>query len=216
MKATKRKLIIVLINCHKAGITIYSYKRSEMKITFLQVVLGKRGLATAMNAAIFCVSAINPVNAQVIKHDRQTSEGVNPRQSAPRVQTRITPRAESQPRINRVPEKGNRMIDQERKRTPQAVDRVRTRSATTRPPVTAERNNQLMENNSFHADLHLEVEQAKTYLNDLEPAMEAYNLERRIKNENKAVRKAESRYENLADDGAHLLKKRESIERHHF
>jgi hypothetical protein len=60
---------------------------------------------------------------------------------------------------------------------------------------------------------HLDMEQAKTFLNDLAPAIEAYNLEQQIKNQNEAVIKAESRYKSLADDGTDLETKRVGIER---
>src|SRR4051794_9436486 len=59
---------------------------------------------------------------------------------------------------------------------------------------------------------YLQMEQAKTYLNDLAPAIEAYQLELLIKEQNEKVIKAESQYKNLADDGADLEKKREDIE----
>jgi hypothetical protein len=64
--------------------------------------------------------------------------------------------------------------------------------------------------NNLH---YLNMEQAKAYLNELVPAIEAYNLEVQIKDQNQAVIKAESKYKSLADDGADLEKKRESIEK---
>lgn len=60
---------------------------------------------------------------------------------------------------------------------------------------------------------HLNMEQAKTYLNDLVPAIEAYNLELEIKNQNEAVAKSESKYKSLTNDGADLEKKRVNIEK---
>ena len=60
---------------------------------------------------------------------------------------------------------------------------------------------------------YLNMEQAKTYLNELVPAIEAYNLEMQIKDQNQAVIKAESKYKSLADDGADLEKKRVTIEK---
>jgi hypothetical protein len=60
---------------------------------------------------------------------------------------------------------------------------------------------------------YLNMEQAKTFLNDLGPAIEAYNLEQQIKNQNEAVIKAESQYKNLTDEGADLERKRVSIEK---
>jgi hypothetical protein len=43
------------------------------------------------------------------------------------------------------------------------------------------------------------------------PAIEAYNLELEIKDQNEAVAKSESRYKNLPNDGDDLEKKRVSI-----
>jgi hypothetical protein len=60
---------------------------------------------------------------------------------------------------------------------------------------------------------YLNMEQAKTFLNDLGPAIEAYNLEQQIKDQNEAVIKAESQYKNLTDEGADLERKRVSIEK---
>lgn len=60
---------------------------------------------------------------------------------------------------------------------------------------------------------YLNMEQAKIYLNELIPAIEAYNLEVQIKDQNQAVIKAESKYKNLTDDGADLEKKRVTIEK---
>lgn len=60
---------------------------------------------------------------------------------------------------------------------------------------------------------HLNMDQAKTYLNDLIPAIEAYSLEVEIKNQNEAVAKSESKYKSLANDGDDLDKKRVSIEK---
>ena len=60
---------------------------------------------------------------------------------------------------------------------------------------------------------HLNMEQAKSYLNELAPAIEAYNLEEQIKDQNNAVIQAESKYKNLVNEGADLEKKREALER---
>jgi hypothetical protein len=60
---------------------------------------------------------------------------------------------------------------------------------------------------------HLNMEQAKPYLNSIVPAIEAYSLELEIKDQNEAVAKSESRYKNLANDGDDLEKKRVSIEK---
>ena len=61
--------------------------------------------------------------------------------------------------------------------------------------------------------VYLNMDEAKTYLNDLVPAIEAYNLELLIKEQNDAVIKAESKYKSLANDGEDLEKKRVSIEK---
>jgi hypothetical protein len=63
-------------------------------------------------------------------------------------------------------------------------------------------------------NLHfLNMEQAKNYLNDLAPAIEAYNLELVIKDQNKSVMKAESKFKSLNDEGNDLEQKRLAIER---
>jgi len=69
--------------------------------------------------------------------------------------------------------------------------------------------------NSGSADgLHyLNMEQAITYLNNLAPAIEAYDLELHIKDQNDAVIKAESKYKSLTEDGADLEKKRVDLEK---
>ena len=64
--------------------------------------------------------------------------------------------------------------------------------------------------NSMH---HLNMEEAKTYLNDLGPAVEAYNLELQIKEQNNDVISAEAKYKNLVSDGASLQKKKEELEK---
>jgi hypothetical protein len=60
---------------------------------------------------------------------------------------------------------------------------------------------------------YLNMEQAKIFLNDLAPAIEAYNLEQQIKDQNEAVIKAESKYKSLATDGTDLERKRAGIEK---
>jgi len=60
---------------------------------------------------------------------------------------------------------------------------------------------------------YLNMDQAKTFLNDLAPAIEAYNLEQQIKDQNDAVIKAESKYKRLTDDGTDLEKNRVSLEK---
>jgi len=64
--------------------------------------------------------------------------------------------------------------------------------------------------NNLH---YLTMEQAKTYLDHLVPAVEAYYLEVRIKDENEAMNKEESKYKSLVDDGKELEKKRTNIEK---
>lgn len=59
---------------------------------------------------------------------------------------------------------------------------------------------------------YLNMEQAKTYLNELAPAIEAYNLELNIKEQNKTVIKAESLYKTQLDNGADLEKRRTDLE----
>lgn len=60
---------------------------------------------------------------------------------------------------------------------------------------------------------YLNMEQAKAYLNDLAFAVQAYNLELQIKEQNEALTRAESKYKSLADEGADLEKKRTSLEK---
>jgi hypothetical protein len=65
-----------------------------------------------------------------------------------------------------------------------------------------------------NANLHyLDMNNAKTYLNDLASAIGAYNLELTIKNQNDAVTKAETKYKNLVNDGDDLEKKRTAIDK---
>jgi hypothetical protein len=60
---------------------------------------------------------------------------------------------------------------------------------------------------------HLDMEQAKAYLNGLVPAIEAYGLEAQIKELNDAVAKAESKYSGLVKVGQDLEKRRENIDK---
>ena len=60
---------------------------------------------------------------------------------------------------------------------------------------------------------YLQMDQAKTYLNDLAPAIEAYQLELQIKEQNEKVIRAEAKYKGLTDDGTDLEKKRVEIEK---
>ena len=59
---------------------------------------------------------------------------------------------------------------------------------------------------------HLNMEQAKTYLNELLPAIEAYNLELLIKHQNESIIKVESKFKNLRDDASDLEQKRLTVE----
>jgi hypothetical protein len=56
------------------------------------------------------------------------------------------------------------------------------------------------------------MQEAKDFLNELIPVMDAYNLELRIKDQNDLVNKEEKKYKNLVEDGNDLDKKRASIE----
>ncbi|HYE53370.1 MAG TPA: hypothetical protein VD996_00950 [Chitinophagaceae bacterium] len=60
---------------------------------------------------------------------------------------------------------------------------------------------------------HLNMEQAKVYLNELVPAIDAYNLELVIKDQNETLTKAESKLKALVNDAADLQEKKTSIER---
>lgn len=57
------------------------------------------------------------------------------------------------------------------------------------------------------------VEQAKEVLNQLAPAIEAFNLERMIKEQNAAVIKEEGRYKSLVKEGGDLIEKRSDIDK---
>lgn len=54
---------------------------------------------------------------------------------------------------------------------------------------------------------YISMDQAKSYLNDLVPAIQAYNIEVQITDQTKAVSKAETKYKNLLDDADDLQKK---------
>jgi len=60
---------------------------------------------------------------------------------------------------------------------------------------------------------HLNMDEAKAYLDELAPAIEAYNLELQIKDQNGAVTTAETRYKNLTNEGADLQKRKEELDR---
>lgn len=59
---------------------------------------------------------------------------------------------------------------------------------------------------------YLNMEQAKSYLNGLVPAIEAYNLELKIKDQNQSVIKSESLYKTQLDNGKDLEEKRLDLE----
>jgi hypothetical protein len=60
---------------------------------------------------------------------------------------------------------------------------------------------------------YLAMDDAKAYLNGLATAIDAYNLELAIKDQNDAVIKAEAKYKSLADEGEDLENKRTGIEK---
>ena len=60
---------------------------------------------------------------------------------------------------------------------------------------------------------HLDMEAAKMYLNNLALAIDAYNLEITIKDQNEAVIKAEAKYKNLSGEGDDLAKKRIELDK---
>jgi len=60
---------------------------------------------------------------------------------------------------------------------------------------------------------HLNMDDAKEYLNGLATTVGEYNLEIMIKDQNDAVMKAEAKYKSLAHDGEDLENKRTAIEK---
>lgn len=60
---------------------------------------------------------------------------------------------------------------------------------------------------------HLNMEQAKSYLNGLVSTIEGYSLEQDIKKQNESVVKSETKYRKLREDGDDFEKKRVSIEK---
>lgn len=60
---------------------------------------------------------------------------------------------------------------------------------------------------------YLNMNDAKNYLNELALAIDAYNLELSIKDQNHAVIIAEAKYKSLANEGDDLEKKRNAIEK---
>jgi hypothetical protein len=59
---------------------------------------------------------------------------------------------------------------------------------------------------------YLNMEEAKDYLNGLVPAIDAYNLELKIKEQNEVIKKAEAKYKSLVSDGEDLERKKRGIE----
>ncbi|MFL5788763.1 MAG: hypothetical protein ACJ748_11965, partial [Flavisolibacter sp.] len=67
---------------------------------------------------------------------------------------------------------------------------------------------------SSDLNLHyLSMEDGKNYLNGLATAIEAYNLELTIKDQNDAVIKAEAKYKKLTNEGDDLDKKRADLDK---
>ena len=60
---------------------------------------------------------------------------------------------------------------------------------------------------------YLNMVEAKDYLNGLATAIQAYNLELEIKEQNEVIKKAEAKYKSLVNDGDELEKKRSAIEK---
>ena len=60
---------------------------------------------------------------------------------------------------------------------------------------------------------YMSMSQAKDFLNGLVPTIDSYDLELKIKDQNKIITKAESKYKDLISDGQDLEKKRASIEK---
>jgi len=60
---------------------------------------------------------------------------------------------------------------------------------------------------------HLAMDQSKAYLNELVPAIDAYNLEIVIKDQNESLIKAESKLKSLVNDGKDLDDKRTGIDK---
>lgn len=71
-----------------------------------------------------------------------------------------------------------------------------------------------MDEQTNAGNLHyLDMNDAKNYLNDLAYAIDAYNLELTIRDQNDAVMKAEAKYKTLVNDGEELEKKRIAIDK---
>jgi hypothetical protein len=59
----------------------------------------------------------------------------------------------------------------------------------------------------------LTMDEAKSYLNGLVPAIDAYSLELAIKDQNEVILQAEAKYNSLVDNGADLEKKRVALDK---
>lgn len=64
--------------------------------------------------------------------------------------------------------------------------------------------------------LHLDMVQARNYLDELAPAIEAFILDLLIKEQNKRAVKAESKSNSLSKEGADLQKKEQRLKRNHY
>jgi predicted nucleic acid-binding Zn-ribbon protein len=60
---------------------------------------------------------------------------------------------------------------------------------------------------------YLNMAEAQDYLNGLVPAIDAYNLELKIKEQNEVIKKAETKYKSLVNDGEDLENKKTEIEK---
>jgi hypothetical protein len=89
------------------------------------------------------------------------------------------------------------------------VERKDKQSSITSLLVTQE----VSQTNTGSGINNLSMEQAKSYLNNLVPMIESYQLELQIKDQNEAIIKAESKYKSKAQDGDDLVKKKLNIER---
>lgn len=58
---------------------------------------------------------------------------------------------------------------------------------------------------------HLNIEEAKAFLDELQPAIIAFDLERQIKEQNETVIKEETRYRNLDEERSELVKRQEGM-----
>lgn len=59
---------------------------------------------------------------------------------------------------------------------------------------------------------YLSMEEAKSYLNELVPTIEGYNLEQQIRDMNEVISQSEAQYKNMMKDGADLEQKRSDID----